>query len=72
MDPLSITASVIAVLQLTNSVMSICSNYRSTVKNAPNSLRRTIELTSLRDVLERLVAQNAESGDSSGSSRLPT
>lgn len=74
MDPLSITASIIAVLQITNSVMSICYNYRSKVKNAPSTLRRTIdELSGLRDVLERLIglAESAENADSSAPPRLP-
>jgi hypothetical protein len=72
MDPLSITASVIAVLQLAGIIVSICYDYRSGIKNAPKDLMRIIdEVTSLRDVLERLV-RLAESADASGPSRLST
>ena len=55
MDPLSISASIIAVLQATNSVVSICYDFRAALKKAPWSLTRIIEeVKDLRNVLETL------------------
>ncbi|KAI0379596.1 hypothetical protein F5Y04DRAFT_290200 [Hypomontagnella monticulosa] len=55
MDPLSISASIIAVLQATNSVISLCYNYRAAAVNSSWELSRVIKLaTSLRNVLEDL------------------
>ena len=34
MDPLSVTASIIAVIQISGGVVSICYNYRNAVKGA--------------------------------------
>src|SRR5271155_4583978 len=70
MDPLSIIASVIAVLQLTNTLVSICLNHRSKAEKASRIIRIMEELTSLRSVLERLV-EVAENADESGPSHLP-
>lgn len=63
MDPLSATASVIAVIQITVSVLSTCHEYRSSVKNAPKEAEQIIsELSSLKHVLEQVltVAQREE------------
>ncbi|KAH0557133.1 hypothetical protein GP486_005077 [Trichoglossum hirsutum] len=38
MDPLSITASVAAILQLTGQIISTCASYVSAIKNAPQRL----------------------------------
>jgi hypothetical protein len=55
MDPLSISASIIAVLQATNSVVSLCYDFRAALKNAPWSLTRIIEeVKDLRRILETL------------------
>lgn len=55
-DPLSILASIIAIVQISGKVISICYDYRSGVKKAPRDLARiTDEVISLRDVLERLI-----------------
>lgn len=55
MDPLSISASIIAVLQATNSVVSLCYDFRAALKKAPWSLTRIIEdVKDLRGVLETL------------------
>lgn len=43
MDPLSVTASIIAVIQATNAVISVGCDYRSAVKNSPWALSRVIE-----------------------------
>ena len=75
MDPLSVTASIIAVLQLTGTVVSLCYDFRSRIKNAPRDLKRIIsEVISLRDVLERLVrlADSAETAGSNESTQLST
>jgi hypothetical protein len=56
MDPLSVTASVIAVIQLTGSVISAVYNYRKGVKNAPEDAAKIIQdLTGLSHILERLL-----------------
>jgi hypothetical protein len=55
MDPLSILSGVIAVLQATNTVISVCYDFRAAVKEAPWSLTRTLdEIKDLRDVLETI------------------
>ena len=74
MDPLSINASIIAVLQATHAVISVCYDYRSAVKNSSWELPKVIdELTSLRNILETLerLARKAESADPVAESRLP-
>jgi hypothetical protein len=43
MDPLSVTASVIAVIQLTGSVISAVYNYRKGAKNAPEDAAKIIQ-----------------------------
>ncbi|KAI4678733.1 uncharacterized protein J4E84_008551 [Alternaria hordeiaustralica] len=55
MDPLSVTANVITVLQVANSIITICYEVRSALKQSPWSLTRTIdEIRDLRNVLESL------------------
>ena len=54
--PLSITASIIAVVQITSKVISIYYDYRCGLKNVPKGLQQlTDEIVSLRDVLKRLM-----------------
>ncbi|KAJ8108074.1 hypothetical protein ONZ43_g6538 [Nemania bipapillata] len=75
MDPLSISASIIAVLQATNSVISICYDYRAAAKNSSWELPRVIELVkSLRHVLETLegLASGAKGTDPDAVPRLQT
>lgn len=74
MDPLSITASIIAVLQATNAVISICYDYSSSVKQSNWQLPKVIEeVKGLRNVLEtlELLCKTAESADPGPGSRLP-
>jgi hypothetical protein len=74
MDPLSVTASIIAVLQATNTVISICYDYSSAIKNSPWELTRVTEETkNLRSVLETLeqLSKKAESADPTAKSQLP-
>jgi Fungal N-terminal domain of STAND proteins len=52
MDPLSITANVIAILQLTSTIISSCTAYISAVKDAPKDLRAImIEVGSLQAII---------------------
>jgi len=55
-EPLSLAASIIAVIQVTSSVVSLCYDYRSSVKNASKEMKQlTDEITSLRDILETIL-----------------
>lgn len=55
MDPLSLTASVIGVLQLTGAIISSCSAYISAVKDAPKDLRVIMmEIGSLQAIVRVL------------------
>jgi ankyrin repeat domain-containing protein 50 len=74
MDPLSITASLIAVLQISGSVTSTLYEYRAGVKSASGDAARIIsELNGLRGVLEGLLqAVEKEDASSGGGSRLAT
>ena len=72
MDPLSLTASIIAVVQISGAVISLCHEYRTRAKGAVKEATRiTEELKSLKDVLERLL-KLAEVEAARGSSRLQT
>lgn len=63
MDPLSITASIITVLQAANSVISFSFKLRNDIQNHANELASlTREIKELRNVLEDL-ADVAELGD---------
>ena len=54
-EPLALGASIIAVLQLTGSVITLCSNYRAAAKGATWDLPQVkAELGSLRDMLNDL------------------
>lgn len=56
-EPLSLVASLIAVVQISGSVISCCYEYRKGVKNAPKDLLGvTNEVAGLRNVVERLIA----------------
>lgn len=72
MDPLSITGTIIAVLQITSSVISICYDYRAGVESASREvIQITNELNSLREVLESLlrVVEKSQSNNSKDGSR---
>ena len=69
MDPLSITASIIAVLQATNAVVSICKDYRSAAKASSWEYSQVIsELESLRNVLKSLAELASNSISTRGKS----
>ena len=75
MDPLSITASIVAVLQATNAIISVCYDYRSAIRETPWGLTRiTEEVKSLRAILETLeaLANDAENEMLEKRSRMPT
>src|SRR6202044_3114540 len=64
------SASVIGILQVTGTVICICYDYQSGVRNAPRDLDRiTNQLIGLRAVLENLLTL-ARTEDMSGLSRL--
>lgn len=68
MDPLSLTVATITLLQTATSIVQICYDYRTGLKNAPKDVvRLTGEVASLIDVLESLVklSERAESADTS-------
>jgi hypothetical protein len=74
MDPLSVTASIIAVLQATSVVVSICYDYSSALKGSSWELLKVIdEVRDLRNVLETLerLARQEESSNSA-KARLPS
>jgi hypothetical protein len=51
----AITGSVIAVIQIADTIISICKDYITTVKDAPKDLRRVaMEVGSIKSVLEVL------------------
>lgn len=74
-EGLALAASVIAVLQITNSVLSVCYEYRAIVHTASGELSKVVaEMKSLRDVLESLepLAEQAESANPTAGTRMPT
>jgi hypothetical protein len=55
MDPLSITAGVIAIIQTANISLSLCLTFRTALKESPSGLTRTIdEVRNLRNIFEAL------------------
>jgi hypothetical protein len=75
MDPLSITGTLIAVLQISGTVISALYEYRNGVKSASGDAARIItELNSLRSILESLLQavekEDAASSSGAGGSRL--
>ncbi|KUJ17322.1 uncharacterized protein LY89DRAFT_733179 [Mollisia scopiformis] len=66
MDPLSLTGTLIAVLQITTSVISVCYDYRAGVASASREVVQITEsLNALKDVLESLLrlVETSESGE---------
>jgi NACHT domain len=74
MDPLSITASVIAVLQAASTVVAVCYDFRAAINTQPWALSRIINsINELRLILNRLeqIANESESNlDETSMSRL--
>ena len=74
MDALSVTANVISVIQAAQAVISICCDYRSSVKGSSWEVSRILEETrSLRSTLQNLegLVDKAETLGSAEQSRLP-
>ena len=70
MDPVSVTASVIAIIQISGSIVSICYDYRNSVREAVKEATRiTEEVKGLQDILDRLL-KLAELDIAQGSPRL--
>jgi hypothetical protein len=68
MDPISITGTLIAILQITSAVITICYDYRQGSKNASREvIQISDELSSLKDFLDALLrlAEKSESNDAS-------
>jgi hypothetical protein len=72
MDPLSVTASLIAVVEISCKVISLCYEYRNAVKDAPLDIARAqSEVTSIRVIVEHLLDLININGDDS-SELLPS
>jgi hypothetical protein len=55
MDPLSITSGVIAIIQISTGIVSICLDYVRDVKDAPSDLRKImLEVAALKGIFETL------------------
>src|ERR1700676_383292 len=55
-DPLSITASLIAVAQISGSIISLCYDYRRGIQDAHKDISRILrEVQFLRNVIEQLL-----------------
>ena len=68
-----LTASVITVVQITQSVLSVCYDYRAALRDAPWSLTKVrAELEGIRNILQNLepLVSEAELNELSGDSRL--
>ncbi|KAL2062624.1 hypothetical protein VTL71DRAFT_5696 [Oculimacula yallundae] len=73
MDPISIVGTLIAVLQVTTKVISICYDYRQGVTSASREvLQISSSLNSLKDVLESLLNLIENSTSDDKSSKLAT
>ncbi|KAF2218172.1 hypothetical protein BDZ85DRAFT_208628, partial [Elsinoe ampelina] len=56
-DPLSITASLIAVVQISGTIISFCYEYSQGIKDAPRDVKRILqEVRSTRDTSERVLS----------------
>ena len=74
-EGLGLAASIIAVLQITNSVISVCYDYSAAVQGTSWELPQVrAEMESLRDILQALesLAKQAEFTNSVAGTRLPT
>jgi hypothetical protein len=71
MNPLSVTASIIAVQQVTGSVVSAVYNYRKGVKNAPENVAKVVEeLTGLFHAIENFLQTIGKERRLTGATRL--
>ena len=71
---MSISAGIVAVLQVTTAVLSICYNYRAAINNALGQLCQvTEEIRGLRNILETLqeLTVEAKGAHPAARARLP-
>lgn len=55
-EPIGLVGTLIAIVQLSSKVVSICYDYRRSVKNAPREISQILdEVASIRNIVERLV-----------------
>lgn len=73
MDPFSLTGTLIALIQITSKIVTLCYDYRSSLKSSSREIVQiTDELNSLQTVVEsllRIVEQSYDSGDLDDRSR---
>ena len=68
-EPVSIVASVIAIIQISDRVINICRHYISTMKDAPSDIQTIVsEIATLKIIFERL--EDLVKPDGCGSSQL--
>jgi hypothetical protein len=71
MDPFSITAGVITVVDFSGKVIAACSTYISTLKDAPNELFLIrAEVASLRDIVRTLDLPQGPGLPAAGNTRI--
>ena len=69
MDPLSITASIVAVIQISQQLFDLCQIYYKGIKSARNDIKRLRdEITALSDILTQL----SDLADEPGADTLAT
>ncbi|KAK0670971.1 hypothetical protein QBC41DRAFT_345003 [Cercophora samala] len=72
-DGLSVVASVIAVIQITERVITVCRSYIQHVKDHPKEIRVILlEVSSLKAILENLPFLNSDTSDSEDSAIFAT
>jgi hypothetical protein len=72
MDPLSLTAGIVAALQLANKVMALCLNLHSSLKSRKELGQVVDEVDSLRDILQRLARLEGVQDDDSNHANTET
>lgn len=66
-EPIGLVGTLIAIVQISSKVVSICYEYRRSVKSAPREISQILkEVTSLRNIVERLI-EIAEADEHSSS-----
>lgn len=71
-EALGVVSGVIACLQITNAILSVCYNYNATAQGAPSELSRMLkEMEDLRSVLQAL-EPIVKKADISGQAKVPT
>lgn len=74
-EPIGLVGTLIAIVQISSKVVSICYEYRRSVKSAPREISQILEeVTSLRNIVEKLanIAETDEEPTSLPSLRAMT